>query len=96
MRIGIDLGGTSVKVALCGEDGSLLRKQNCPTRTGDPDGLRADMKRLALALCAEHGIGPDRVTQIGLGVPGSLDKANCRLIFGTNLGMNEVGFAHAF
>ena len=96
MRIGIDLGGTSVKVALCSEDGTLLRKQNCPTRTGDPDGLRADMKRLALSLCAEYGVGPDRVTQIGLGVPGSLDKVNCRLIFGTNLGMNEVGFAHAF
>ena len=34
MRIGIDLGGTSVKAALCEEDGALLCKQGpalfCP------------------------------------------------------------------
>ena len=52
MRIGIDLGGTSVKAALCADDGAILIKQGVPTKTGDPDGLRADMKQLALALCA--------------------------------------------
>ena len=51
MRIGIDLGGTSVKAALCEEDGTLLAKQSTPTRTGDASGLCADMKLLALALC---------------------------------------------
>ena len=50
MRIGIDLGGTSVKAALCADDGAILIKQGVPTKTGDPDGLRADMKQLALAL----------------------------------------------
>lgn len=96
MRIGIDLGGTSVKVALCDENGALLCKQSAPTKTGDPDGLRADMKTLALALCKEQGISPQDVSQIGVGVPGSLDKAGCRLIFGTNLGMKDVTFGQAF
>ena len=50
MRIGIDLGGTSVKAALCEEDGTLLSKRSTPTRTGDAEGLCADMKLLALAL----------------------------------------------
>ena len=35
MRIGIALGGTSVKAALCEEDGTLLCKQSAPTPTGD-------------------------------------------------------------
>ena len=74
MRIGIDLGGTSVKAALCEEDGTLLGKRSTPTRTGDAEGLCADMKLLALALCGERGISPDRITSIGIGVPGVRQK----------------------
>ena len=51
MRIGIDLGGTTVKAALCTEDGTLLCKDSLPTRTGNAAGLKADMKTLALSLC---------------------------------------------
>ena len=60
MRIGIDLGGTTVKAALCREDGTLLHKMNAPTRLGDADGLRADMKALALALCEKEAITPEQ------------------------------------
>ena len=81
MRIGIDLGGTSVKAALCADDGAILIKQGVPTKTGDPDGLRADMKQLALALCASGGVQPDEVESIGIGVPGSYDKPSCTLSF---------------
>ena len=96
MRIGIDLGGTSVKAALCEEDGTLLCKQSAPTPTGDAPALCAAMKQLALALCAERGVSPDSITSIGIGVPGSFDKATCTLKFGTNLGMRNVCVADAF
>ena len=96
MRIGIDLGGTTVKAALCGEDGTLLCKQSAPTPTGDAAGLCAVMKQLALTLCGEGGAAPDAITSIGIGVPGSFDKATCTLKFGTNLGMSNVCFAQAF
>ena len=66
MRIGIDLGGTSVKAALCADDGAILIKQSVPTRTGDPDGLREDMKQLALALCEAGGVQPDEGESIGM------------------------------
>lgn len=96
MRIGIDLGGTSVKAALCADDGAILIKQSVPTRTGDPDGLREDMKQLALALCEAGGVQPDEVESIGIGVPGTYDKVSCTLKVGTNLGMNDVCFSQAF
>lgn len=96
MRIGIDLGGMSVKAALCTDDGAICAKDGVPTKTGDPDGLKADMRQLALSLCQAQHIAPADVTAIGIGVPGSLDKAGCRLIFGTNLGMENVRFADAF
>ena len=96
MRIGIDLGGTTVKAALCAEDGTLLCKDSLPTRTGNSAGLKADMKTLALSLCRAHGCAVEDVTTIGIGVPGSFDKAACTLRFGTNLGLNNVSFADAF
>lgn len=96
MRIGIDLGGTTVKAALCAPDGTLLHKQSAPTPTGDAAGLCAAMKQLALGLCAAQGAAPEQITSIGIGVPGSFDKATCTLKFGTNLGMNNVCFADAF
>ena len=96
MRIGIDLGGTSVKAALCADDGAILIKQSVPTRTGDPDGLREDMKQLALALCEAGGVQPDEVESIGIGVPGTYDKVSCTLKVGTNLGMNDICFSQAF
>lgn len=96
MRIGIDLGGTSVKAALCADDGAILIKQSVPTRTGDSDGLREDMKQLALALCEAGGVQPDEVESIGIGVPGTYDKVSCTLKVGTNLGMNDICFSQAF
>ena len=96
MRIGIDLGGTTVKAALCTEDGTLLCKDSLPTRTGNAAGLKADMKTLALSLCRAHRCAVEDVTAIGIGVPGSFDKKTCTLRFGTNLDLNNVSFADAF
>ncbi len=96
MRIGIDLGGTNTVVSLCQEDGKMLCKKGLPTRTGQPEQMKEDMKTLALALCQEQGITPDAVTQIGIGVPGTFEKETATLVFGTNLGMNNVCFAQAF
>ena len=96
MRIGIDLGGTTVKAALCAEDGTLLLRDSLPTQTGNAAGLKADMKALALSLCRAHGCAVEDVTTIGIGVPGSFDKATCTLRFGTNLGLNTSALRMRF
>ena len=43
---------------------------------------------------AQHSYS--EIEQIGIGLPGTLVKATCTLTFGTNLGMSNVCFAHAF
>ncbi len=96
MRIGIDLGGTNTVVGLCTPEGELLCKKSLPTRSGQPDRMKADMKQMALELCQEQGIVPETIMQIGIGVPGSFDKQAATLLFGTNLGMNNVCFADVF
>ena len=70
MKIGIDLGGTNLVVALCQENGEIVNKLSVPTKTGDPEGVKADMKMLAKKVCDDRGISYRHVTSIGLGVPG--------------------------
>ena len=96
MRLGIDLGGTNTVAGLCTLDGVLVDKLSAPTKTGDPEGLCAVMHDLCRDLCDKHGIAYDQIEQIGIGLPGTLVKATCTLTFGTNLGMSNVCFAHAF
>ncbi|MDO5141456.1 MAG: ROK family protein [Eubacteriales bacterium] len=96
MRLGIDLGGTSVKAALCEEHGKVLAKKSIPTRADDAETLCADMKQIALSLCRGMGVSLAQITGIGIGAPGSVDKASCTLKFGPNLGLRDVCFAEAF
>ncbi len=96
MRIGIDLGGTTIKAALCGEGGVILRRANGPTPVGDEKKLKDAMKALALQLVEEHGIKFKEITGIGIGVPGSIDEESCILLFGTNLGLENVYFGNTF
>lgn len=96
MRIGMDMGGTTIKAALCRDDGVILRKQSVVTPRGDEKRILAASKELALALCAEEGVSCKDISSIGIGVPGSFDKASCTLKFGTNLGVHNVCFARAF
>lgn len=96
MQIGIDLGGTNTVAGLCTPSGTLVDKLSAPTPSGDPDGLCAVMHTLCRTLCDQHGILYADITKIGIGLPGTLVKSTCTLAFGTNLGMSNVCFAHAF
>ncbi len=96
MRLGIDLGGTNTVAGLCTTDGQLIDKVSAPTTTGDADSLCRTMRELCVALCEKHNIAKDEIEQIGIGLPGAIVKSTCTLKFGTNLGISNVCFAHAF
>ena len=70
-RIGIDLGGTNIAAGLVDENYEIVRKKSVPTgadRAGEF--IVADMAKLCLDLCAEHGIGLSDVAAIGIATPG--------------------------
>ena len=67
---GVDIGGTTVKMGLFQEDGTVLDKWEIVTRKGDhgaailPDVAKAIEEKLA-----ERGIEKEKVVGIGVGVP---------------------------
>ena len=89
--IGIDLGGTSVKVGLVDENGKILAKESCPTlveRGAEP--VINDMANLSLKVIEKAGYTLDDVKAIGIGLPGIQDPRTGRVPFCTNLRWFDV------
>ncbi len=71
---GIDLGGTTVKIAFLDTDGNLCDKWEIPTRT-EQDGrnILQDIARSVLDYVQKNNISREDLLGIGIGVPGAVD-----------------------
>lgn len=90
--IALDVGGTGMKAALVGADGTLLHEDRRPTgRERGPEAVVATILDFAAELRA---IGEQRyggpAAAAGVGVPGVLDEARGIAVFSANLGWRDV------
>ena len=75
-RIGVDLGGTKIEVAVLDSQRNELLRERVPTPAGDYDGTVAAIA--ALVREAQHVAGAGAT--IGIGTPGSISKRTGRII----------------
>jgi len=74
LRLGFDVGGTKVALALGDAEGGVLAHRRLPTpATGDPRADVDGMREAARGLLAAHGAGFADVTAVGVAIPGPLD-----------------------
>lgn len=72
---GVDIGGTSVKIGLFDNKGTILEKWEIPTRTEDSGRwILPDVAESLLKKMKEKGIAKEEVAGAGVGVPGPVDK----------------------
>lgn len=91
MRIGIDLGGTTIKAGLVTEDGKIRHKSAIPTGAQRHyTEILADMAKLAIKVCEDAGYEVDDITSIGIGSPGSCDAKNGVLVYANNINFHNV------
>ena len=68
---GVDLGGTTVKLAWFDETGTMLHKWEIPTvKDGGGSQILPDIARAVLAYLKQTGVSVEQVLGIGIGVPG--------------------------
>ena len=68
---GIDLGGTTVKLAFFGEDGTLHCKWEIPTRSENGgENILPDIAKSIEAFLAQNKLPQEAILGIGIGVPG--------------------------
>jgi glucokinase len=69
--VGVDVGGTSIKFALSGADGQILKTTHIPTDSHEgPDAVLSRIADTVRSLMGEEGTAPDAV---GIGLPGLVD-----------------------
>ena len=72
---GIDIGGTTVKLAYFDETGKLLDKWEIPTvKNNGGSGILADIAASVDRFLKEKNIAPETVIGIGVGVPGPVSR----------------------
>lgn len=87
--IGVDIGGTSVKMGLFDTNGNVLKKWEIGTRKeGNGKYIISDVAESILELLSEEGISKEEVTGAGMGVPGPT-KADGHVAQCVNLGWKE-------
>ena len=89
--IGIDLGGTGIKVGIVDEQNKIIYKLSCPT--GVERGYEAvihDMAQLTIRAINESGVPMAEIESIGIGIPGIYDAKRNIVPFCTNLFWREV------
>lgn len=73
--VGVDVGGTSVKMGMFTVDGELLFKWEIPTRTEENGKyILGDIKESLDQICQEKGIMMDELQGMGIGVPGPVTR----------------------
>lgn len=72
---GVDIGGTTVKMGLFQEDGTVLDKWEIKTRTeNEGAAVLPDIADAIVAKLAQHGIENQEVVGIGVGVPAPVSE----------------------
>ena len=92
--IGIDLGGTNIAVGLVDENSKIVHSDSVPTlKERHWSEIIRDMADLALKVVADSGHTLDEVKAVGIGCPGSIDKANGMVVYSNNIVMDHVPMA---
>jgi len=81
MRLGLDYGGTKIEGVVLGPDGAERARARVPTPRFDYDGGIRAIRDLTEHLEARAG---GRIEQVGIGVPGSVDRASGRVSLGNS------------
>ena len=79
LAIGIDLGGTNMRIALVSRDGHLIKKIKEST----------SKEILNILLKSVDELFSDDIAGIGIGVAGLIDRKNCRILISPNLHVVE-------
>ena len=93
---GVDIGGTTVKLGLFGEEGCLLDKWEIPTvKDNEGASILPDVAASIRAKMEEKGIAEPDVAGIGVGAPGAVDDEGTLVGGAVNIGWKAFNIPEA-
>lgn len=91
-RIGVDIGGTSIKIGLIDQNLSIVKRISIPFPHTEASDVAAKLAAAMRALLAECGLLLQELVSVGVVVPGSIDPAGEVILDAYNLGFHHVPF----
>ena len=91
-QVGIDVGGTNIKIGLIDTELQIIRKTSIPFPRLNGEEVAIILTRAVRGLLDECGLTEEQVHHIGVVVPGSIDPTGGVIIDAHNLGFHQVPF----
>lgn len=91
MKIGIDMGGMSIKMGLVNEANEIVERITIPTDLTVP--YQVLIERMADAvkeMMAQAGVMAEQCEGIGIGSPGTIDAENGIILYSNNFGWENI------
>lgn len=93
---GVDIGGTTVKIGLFGEEGRVLDKWEIPTvKDNAGASVLPDVAKSLLTKLEEKGMSRGDIAGIGVGAPGAVDDAGTMVNGAVNIGWKPFNIPEA-
>lgn len=90
-RIGVDLGGMTIKAGIVDDKGTIVISKSVPTDSHlGVDNVLDSIVKLTFDLVEEYGISIDEIESIGVGTPGTVDTKKGIVLVNYNLGFENV------
>lgn len=90
-KVGVDLGGTNIVVGVIDDNYEIIGKAKTKTNTPRPaKEIFDDIVKCVFAAVEDAKLTMADIESIGIGTPGSCDKANGVIIYANNLGFYNV------
>jgi len=95
--LGIDIGGTDIKIGVIREDYSIAVKHVIPTLSDcSVDDMIAEMAAAGKVAVEMAGISEAEIEHVGVGIPGAVNLNTNRIVFLPNVGWRNVDFIPIF
>lgn len=92
--IGIDLGGTGIKIGILNISYEILAQDSIPTEAKRPyQQIISDMGKTAQKLMQDNGYLPENCIGAGVGSPGTIDSKNGVVLYSNNIRWENVPLA---
>jgi glucokinase len=84
--VGVDVGGSTIVVLVADAEGQVLGRHATATQRDEPERAAEQVAAAIHAACASAGVGAQRISGIGVGVPGRVDPRDGVVSLALNLG----------
>jgi len=95
--VGIDLGGTDIKVGVIDDEYRIVSKHLVPTQAKRSiDEIVADMAAAGKTAVEKAGLKESDIIHVGIGVPGSVNSKTNKILLAPNLNWKNIDFIPLF